>query len=31
MKQVILLINEKAEELFNSVIKGPHTEQIKKK
>lgn len=31
MKQVILLINEKAEELFNSVIKGSHTQQIKKK
>lgn len=31
MKQVILLTNEKAEELFNSVIKGSHTQQIKKK
>lgn len=31
MKQVILLINEKAEELFNSVMKGSHTQQIKKK
>lgn len=31
MKQVILLINEKAEEFFNSVIKGSHTQQIKKK
>lgn len=31
MKQVILLIDEKAEELFNSVMKGLHTQQIKKK
>lgn len=31
MKQVILLINQNAEELFNSVIKGSHTQQIKKK
>lgn len=30
MTQVILLINEKAQELFNSVIKGSHTQQIKK-
>lgn len=29
MTQVILLINEKAQELFNSVIKGSHTQQIK--